>query len=88
MTDNGGEFSNEKFKEVASIMGVNILTTAAESPFQNGMCERNHAIVDNMLEKLAFENPRTPLDTLMLGEHGQKLLTESQWILKFSNSFW
>ena len=27
-------------------------TTAARSPFSNGLCERNHAVVDLMLDKI------------------------------------
>ena len=38
------------------------LTTAAFSPFQNGLCERNHAVVDNMLKKMVDSCPRTPIE--------------------------
>ena len=40
-------------------------TTAAESPFQNGICERNHAIVDNMLIKLKEEYRQYNIETLL-----------------------
>ena len=33
LTDNGGEFTAQETEEVASILNVNVLTTAAESPF-------------------------------------------------------
>ena len=36
LTDNGREFTAQEIEEVASILNVNIVTTAAESPFQNG----------------------------------------------------
>ena len=36
LTDNGREFTAQEIEEVASILNVNVLTTAAESPFQNG----------------------------------------------------
>ena len=49
LTDNGGEFNADEIREVASILNVEVLTTAAYSPFQNGLCERNHAVVDMML---------------------------------------
>ena len=26
--------------------------TAANSPFSNGLCERNHALVDNIIKKM------------------------------------
>ena len=36
LTDNGREFTAQEIEEVASILNVNVLTTAAESPFQYG----------------------------------------------------
>ena len=63
--DNGGEFSNEEMQEVASILGVQIHTTPAESPWSNGLCERNHQVTDRMLEILEDENPSVDPDTLL-----------------------
>ena len=37
MTDNGGEFSSVTF-----ILNIQLCTTAGESPFQNGLCEKVH----------------------------------------------
>ena len=51
LTDNGGEFSSDKMREIASILNTELCTKAAESPFQNGLCEKNHAITDTMLMK-------------------------------------
>ena len=65
LTDNGGEFSSEEMREIASILNVEVLTTAAESPFQNGLCEKNHAIVDTMLMKMQDEYQHIPLDVLL-----------------------
>lgn len=65
LTDNGGEYNNEEVREMASMVNINVATTGAESPFQNGLAERNHAIVDSMLEKLVFENPSVPVDILL-----------------------
>ena len=52
MTDNGGEFNSDEMREVTSILNVQMCTTAGESPFQNGLCERVHSITDMMLMKL------------------------------------
>ena len=52
LTDNGGEFSSDEMREVASILNVHVCTTAGESPFQNRLCERVHAVTDMMLVKL------------------------------------
>lgn len=51
-TDNGGEFSSDEMREVMSILNVRTCTTAGMSPFQDGLCERVHAITDSMLIKL------------------------------------
>ena len=58
LVDNGGEFYNNKFKDVCQNLNITILATAAESPFQNGICERNHAVTDNIVEKMLEDNPR------------------------------
>ena len=65
MSDNGGEFSSDEMRDVMSILNVNLITTAAESPFQNGLCERVHAVTDMMLLKLKEENEKTDSKTLL-----------------------
>ena len=55
-SDIGGEFSNSTLEEVASKLGVELTTTAAYSPHQNGINERNHAIVDMMLTRMLFSD--------------------------------
>ena len=65
MTDNGGEFSSDEMREVMSVLNVRVITTAAESPFQNGLCERVHAVTDMMLLKLEEENGKADSQTLL-----------------------
>ena len=65
MTDNGGEFSSDEMREVASILNVKLFTTAANSLFQNGLCERVHSVTDMMLLKLMKENKNTERQTLL-----------------------
>lgn len=65
LTDNGGEFTSEESREVASILNVQVCTTAAESPFQNGLCERVHAVTDSMLLKMIDQCPKTPVEVLL-----------------------
>ena len=51
--DNGGRFNNSEVTELAEKYGINIHnTTAANSPFSNGLCKRNHAVVDEMIRKI------------------------------------
>ena len=42
LTDNGGEFSNDLFREMNEKMNVITWTTAGESPFSNGIVERHN----------------------------------------------
>lgn len=65
LTDNGGEFVSQEMLEVESILNLEVLSTAAESPFQNGVCERNHQVVDAILFKLTQDFPKTPINVLL-----------------------
>ena len=65
MTDNGGEFNSNEMREVASILNVTLCTTSGESPFQNGLCEKVHAITDMMLIKLEAEYGKMNSQTLL-----------------------
>ncbi len=64
MTDNGGEFNSEEMRELGSVLNVVLCMTAGYSPLQNGLCERNHAVVDSMLLKLK-DHRGTPDDILL-----------------------
>ena len=65
LSDNGGEFTSEEIREVTSFLNIKKYTTAAESPWQNGLCERIHAITDQILSKLFEEYPNVKLQTLL-----------------------
>ena len=43
-------------REVASILNVRLITSAADSLFQNGLCEHVHSVIDMKLLKLMEEN--------------------------------
>ena len=60
LNDNGGEFTGEEIREVKDILNVVDLKTGSESPWMNGLCEKNHALVDNMLERMVEDYPNTP----------------------------
>ena len=66
LTDNGGEFCNEEMLLLTNKFNVEHNTTGAESPWENGLCEKNHATNDNIMEALEEDNPKVPLDTLLL----------------------
>ena len=42
------------------------MNSAAFSPWQNGICERNHAGVDDCVQKIISENNKTDLETALV----------------------
>ena len=43
---------NDDFIDFASAMDISVRITAASSPWMNGSCERNHATVDKIVDKI------------------------------------
>ena len=62
ITDNGGEFSNEEMREVASNLNIELLTTGAYSPWQNGIVERNHYSTDLIIKSVMRDYPKMSLE--------------------------
>ena len=60
-SDNGGEFLNEDMIDFAAALDITIRMTAACSPLRNGGCERSHATVDRIVEKILEEDPKIPI---------------------------
>ena len=52
LNDNGGEFVNAEMQALKAELNVIDITTGAESPWQNGLCEKNHHTMDNILERI------------------------------------
>ena len=65
MSDNGGEFSNDEMRDVASNLNVKLHTTAGYAPNQNGLCERVHGVIDLILHKLCSQYPRVDVNILL-----------------------
>jgi hypothetical protein len=65
LNDNGGEFTSGEWREVKSVLNVVDLTTAAQSPWQNGICEKNHQLVDTMWIRMKNDFPETSPKTLL-----------------------
>ena len=51
LSDNGGEFSNDSFREMNEKLSIETCTTAAESPFSNGTVERHNLILYEAMTK-------------------------------------
>ena len=48
--------NNEQFKEMAESFNIRATTTAAESPWSNGLCECHNAILSEILLKIKEES--------------------------------
>ena len=59
MTDNGGEFTSDDFREIGEKLNTTIKSTAAESPWSNEINEKHNAIIGNMAEKIHNETKCT-----------------------------
>lgn len=51
LTDNGGEFVNDEMIEYAEKFNIVLKTTAAESPWSNGLCEKHNETLANHIIK-------------------------------------
>ena len=52
ISDNGAEFANAAFREMGEAMNIKVTTTAARSPWSNGLYERYNQVVGLMLDKI------------------------------------
>ena len=52
LTDNGGEFVNSSMIELSEKFNIVLKTTAAESAWSNGLCERHNGIIADMVAKI------------------------------------
>ena len=52
MTDNGGEFSNPEMRALGESFSIKLITTAAESPWSNGVCERLNGVLGKLVLKI------------------------------------
>ena len=66
LVDNGSEFDNPDYLDVMAQFNVEVLATAAYSPWSNGICERNHAVVVVMVQKIIEEEPKIYALSLIL----------------------
>ena len=52
LSDNGGEFVNSEIIDLAEKCNIILKTTAAESPWSNGLCERHNGILNDNINKI------------------------------------
>ena len=61
--DNGGEFNNDVCGDMCENLNVVIGSTAAESPWSNGLCERHNAVLGESIVKIIIEDTNCSLST-------------------------
>ena len=72
LEDNGREFANEEYKGMCSDLNIETINTAVYSPWQNGVREHNHAVVDDCVSKIIEDNPQLELDVALVWEINAK----------------
>ena len=60
LTANGGKFAKSEFLEMADNLGITVHTTAAESPWSNGVVERNNQTLAHRMDKIIAETNTSP----------------------------
>ncbi len=67
--DLGGEFNGNPLIEILGILGIRQMTTAAYSPFSNGVVERHNAVIKNTMDKLQNDSSFKSLEPEILLSH-------------------
>ena len=83
LSDNGGEFANEKFMEMCVSLNINFKTTSAESLWLNGLIDRQNLILSEMLDKVLEESKCSFEVALTWCTNAKKLTTKCTWLLPF-----
>ena len=65
ISDNGTEFQNEQMREVASALNVELASTGANAPWQNGTVERNHMTTDSIINAVKRDYPNMSLEVAL-----------------------
>ena len=52
ISDNGGEFVNAEMRALGEAFSIKMMTTAAESPWSNGTCERLNGVLGKLVLKI------------------------------------
>lgn len=56
LSDNGLEFNNDEMRALGEAFNIKIMTTSAESPWSNGVCERQNAVIGDIVRKIVDES--------------------------------
>ena len=64
-SDRGKEFLNQHLQAFCNIHGIRMTTTASFTPNAAGLVERNHAVVDKMMEKMITQDDSMKPETAL-----------------------
>ena len=56
LSDNGGEFQNCEMRQLGETFNIKLMTTAAESPWSNGICEKLNGVLAQSVRKVMDES--------------------------------
>ena len=87
LTDNGAEFANSEFLEMANHLGITVHTTDVESPWSNEVVRRNNQTLAHMIDKIIAET-NTSSDLALTWHWMQKKPSECSWLLTIPTSSW
>ena len=73
IADNGGEFSGVDYTDMCEMFDVEMMKTAAESPWSNGLCERHNGVIKESIMKT-------------MEDSGCSLETATSWATSAKNS--
>ncbi|CAG2235876.1 unnamed protein product [Mytilus edulis] len=85
LADNGGEFANEIFRDMCANLNIDVMNTAKNSPWQNGICEHNHAVVDVCVAKILEDQPKLNLNVALVWALNAK--KNSLWLIRCGTEF-
>ena len=91
LSDNGREFNNGLFREMAELLNVEVMTTAAESPWSNGITERHNALIEQMTIEI-MEETNCSIDVALAwglsAKNSVKMVYAGLWVFAKSAGIW
>ena len=76
-SDNGGEFVNDDFLEMCESLDINMKTTAANSPWSNGVCERHNGLIAESFDKILEDVKCSPKIALAWATNAKNCLANT-----------
>ena len=72
LVDNGGEFDNPLYFEAMEQYNIEVCANGFSSPWSNGTCDRNHAVIDLLVDKMLEEDPKMKIEFALANDISAK----------------